>query len=53
LKISIATKWHFACPCFPVFEVETSTTYTYKSYQQINIPVLIAKELTSKSNYDA
>ena len=26
LKISMATKWHFACPCFPVFEVETSAT---------------------------
>ena len=26
LKISMATKWHFACPCLPVFEVETSTT---------------------------
>ena len=27
LNMSIPTKWHFACPCFPVFEVETSTTW--------------------------
>jgi len=27
LKISMATKWHFAWPCFPVLEVETSTTF--------------------------
>lgn len=27
VNISIATKWHLACPCFPVLDVETSTTY--------------------------
>jgi len=26
VKISIATKWHFAWPCFPVLDVATSTT---------------------------
>jgi hypothetical protein len=26
VKMSTPTKWHFAWPCFPVFEVETSTT---------------------------
>jgi len=26
VKMSIPTKWHLAWPCFPVFEVETSTT---------------------------
>ena len=26
VKMSIATKWHLACPCLPVFDVETSTT---------------------------
>ena len=26
VKMLIATKWHFAWPCFPVFEVDTSDT---------------------------
>ncbi len=26
VKMSIATKWHLAWPCFPVLEVDTSTT---------------------------
>ena len=26
VKMSIATKWHLAWPCLPVFEVETSDT---------------------------
>lgn len=26
VKMSIPTKWHLACPCLPVLEVETSTT---------------------------
>ena len=34
VKISTPTKWHFACPCFPVLEVETSTTYTIRASSQ-------------------
>ena len=26
VKMSMATKWHFAWPCLPVFDVETSAT---------------------------
>lgn len=30
VKISMATKWHFACPCLPVFDVETSATCKHR-----------------------
>jgi hypothetical protein len=32
--MSMPTKWHLAWPCFPVLEVETSTTFK-KEYTKI------------------
>lgn len=30
VKMSSATKWHFAWPCLPVLDVETSTTCAHR-----------------------
>eukprot|EP01084_Bolivina_argentea_P299575 516403_1 len=34
VKMSIAVKLAFACPCFPVFDVETFTTWWIKEKEQ-------------------
>ena len=35
VKMSMATKWHFAWPCLPVFDVETSATCPTSLYQHV------------------